>query len=91
MIVDVDENLDDPQLCATIACDIYNHLRASEVQILCLLRTFAILLFCLLKISVFLFVDEYVCPLTLGQEKTGYRLHGKGPKGYQCQHESNSH
>ncbi|KAL0326142.1 UNVERIFIED_CONTAM: Cyclin-A1-1 [Sesamum radiatum] len=30
-IVDVDDNLDDPQLCATIACDIYKHLRASEV------------------------------------------------------------
>ncbi|KAK6132278.1 hypothetical protein DH2020_033978 [Rehmannia glutinosa] len=32
MIVDVDENLDDPQLCATIACDIYKHLRASEAK-----------------------------------------------------------
>lgn len=32
-IVDIDENLDDPQLCATIACDIYKHLRASEVHI----------------------------------------------------------
>ncbi|GER49159.1 cyclin family protein [Striga asiatica] len=31
-IVDIDENLDDPQLCATIACDIYKHLRASEVK-----------------------------------------------------------
>nr|BAE06271.1 cyclin A [Scutellaria baicalensis] len=31
-IVDVDENLDDPQLCATIACDIYKHLRASEAK-----------------------------------------------------------
>ncbi|KAG8389765.1 hypothetical protein BUALT_Bualt01G0012600 [Buddleja alternifolia] len=31
-IVDVDENLDDPQLCATIACDIYKHLRASEIN-----------------------------------------------------------
>ncbi|GER37722.1 cyclin A [Striga asiatica] len=31
-IIDVDENLDDPQLCATIACDIYKHLRASEVK-----------------------------------------------------------
>ncbi|KAK4490128.1 hypothetical protein RD792_000793 [Penstemon davidsonii] len=29
-IKDVDGNLDDPQLCATIACDIYKHLRASE-------------------------------------------------------------
>ncbi|KAK1354142.1 Cyclin N-terminal domain-containing protein [Heracleum sosnowskyi] len=30
-IVDVDENSMDPQLCATMACDIYKHLRASEV------------------------------------------------------------
>ena len=30
-IVDIDDNLEDPQLCATIACDIYKHLRASEV------------------------------------------------------------
>ncbi|KAL1833685.1 hypothetical protein ACET3Z_003336 [Daucus carota] len=29
-IVDVDENTMDPQLCATMACDIYKHLRASE-------------------------------------------------------------
>ncbi|KAL3641240.1 Cyclin-A1-1 [Castilleja foliolosa] len=29
-VVDVDMNLDDPQLCATMACDIYKHLRASE-------------------------------------------------------------
>ncbi|KAL6511998.1 Cyclin-A1-1 [Orobanche gracilis] len=31
-IVDIDENLDDPQLCTTIACDIYKHLRASEAK-----------------------------------------------------------
>jgi len=31
-IVNVDGNYSDPQLCATIACDIYQHLRASEVQ-----------------------------------------------------------
>lgn len=30
-IVNVDDNFLDPQLCATIACDIYKHLRASEV------------------------------------------------------------
>ena len=30
-IVNVDTNYMDPQLCATIACDIYKHLRASEV------------------------------------------------------------
>ncbi|KAK1399817.1 hypothetical protein POM88_009680 [Heracleum sosnowskyi] len=30
-IVDVDENSMDRQLCATMACDIYKHLRASEV------------------------------------------------------------
>ncbi|VFQ82426.1 unnamed protein product [Cuscuta campestris] len=29
-IRDIDDNLDDPQLCASIACDIYKHLRASE-------------------------------------------------------------
>ncbi|EPS73971.1 hypothetical protein M569_00786 [Genlisea aurea] len=31
-IADVDDNLDDPQLCAAIACDIYRHLRASEAK-----------------------------------------------------------
>lgn len=30
-IVDVDGDHKDPQLCATIACDIYNHLRMAEV------------------------------------------------------------
>ena len=30
-VVNVDENYVDPQFCATIACDIYKHLRASEV------------------------------------------------------------
>lgn len=29
--VDVDHNHKDPQLCASIACDIYKHLRAAEV------------------------------------------------------------
>lgn len=28
--VDIDDNMKDPQFCATIACDIYNNLRASE-------------------------------------------------------------
>ncbi|KAL2513138.1 Cyclin-A1-1 [Abeliophyllum distichum] len=32
MAVDVDGNLNDPQLCATIACDIYKHLQASEAK-----------------------------------------------------------
>lgn len=32
MIVDVDENSMDPQLCATMASDIYKHLRESEVH-----------------------------------------------------------
>ncbi|XP_043698812.1 cyclin-A1-4-like isoform X2 [Telopea speciosissima] len=31
-IVNVDDNYKDPQLCATIACDIYKHLRASETK-----------------------------------------------------------
>ncbi|XWS25097.1 hypothetical protein CRYUN_Cryun27aG0041800 [Craigia yunnanensis] len=31
-IIDVDDNCMDPQLCATFACDIYKHLRASEVK-----------------------------------------------------------
>ncbi|TYG76008.1 hypothetical protein ES288_D03G079000v1 [Gossypium darwinii] len=31
-IIDVDDNYMDPQLCATFACDIYKHLRASEVK-----------------------------------------------------------
>lgn len=29
--VDIDDNIKDPQFCATIACDIYKNLRASEV------------------------------------------------------------
>lgn len=33
-IIDVDNNFMDPQLCATFACDIYKHLRASEVFII---------------------------------------------------------
>lgn len=33
-IADVDDNFMDPQLCATMACDIYKHLRASEVHCL---------------------------------------------------------
>lgn len=37
-IVNVDDNLEDPQLCATIACDIYKHLRASEVRIVSVLK-----------------------------------------------------
>ncbi|XAR55550.1 hypothetical protein NMG60_11035651 [Bertholletia excelsa] len=31
-IVDVDNNTMDPQLCASMACDIYKHLRASEAK-----------------------------------------------------------
>ncbi|KAJ6797188.1 putative cyclin-A1-1 [Iris pallida] len=31
-IFDVDNNHKDPQLCATLACDIYNHLRATETK-----------------------------------------------------------
>lgn len=31
-IIDVDNDIMDPQACATIACDIYKHLRASEVR-----------------------------------------------------------
>ncbi|EOY16383.1 Cyclin A1,1 isoform 2, partial [Theobroma cacao] len=31
-IIDVDDNYVDPQFCATFACDIYKHLRASEVK-----------------------------------------------------------
>ncbi|KAL8146184.1 hypothetical protein AgCh_004068 [Apium graveolens] len=31
-IVDVDDKFMDPQMCATMACDIYKHLRASEVK-----------------------------------------------------------
>ena len=33
-VVDIDNNFLDPKFCATIACDIYKHLRASEVNIL---------------------------------------------------------
>lgn len=42
-IVNVDNNYMDTQLCATIACDIYQHLRASEVYVsfsLLLLKAF---------------------------------------------------
>lgn len=31
-IADIDNRFMDPQLCATFACDIYKHLRASEVK-----------------------------------------------------------
>ncbi|KAK4708266.1 hypothetical protein R3W88_029191 [Solanum pinnatisectum] len=31
-IVNIDNNLVDPQLCSTMACDIYKHLRASEAK-----------------------------------------------------------
>ncbi|KAK1321849.1 Cyclin-A1-3 [Acorus calamus] len=31
-IIDVDENCDDPQLCATIVCDIYEFLREKEIK-----------------------------------------------------------
>lgn len=31
--VNVDNNYADPQLCASFACDIYKHLRASEVYL----------------------------------------------------------
>lgn len=31
--VNVDNNFADPQLCASFACDIYKHLRASEVKL----------------------------------------------------------
>ncbi|KAL8167208.1 hypothetical protein V2J09_008707 [Rumex salicifolius] len=31
-VVGIDDNLEDPQLCATFACDIYKHLRASETK-----------------------------------------------------------
>ncbi|CAN0892269.1 CYCA1-1, partial [Linum grandiflorum] len=31
-IVNIDADVDDPQLCATNACDIYKHLRASETK-----------------------------------------------------------
>jgi cyclin A len=31
-VCDVDENYEDPQLCATLASDIYMHLREAEVQ-----------------------------------------------------------
>jgi len=32
-IVNIDNDYMDPQLCATFACDIYKHLRASEVYL----------------------------------------------------------
>uniref|UniRef100_A0A1D1YEE9 Cyclin-A1-1 n=1 Tax=Anthurium amnicola TaxID=1678845 RepID=A0A1D1YEE9_9ARAE len=31
-VVDVDSNYSDPQMCATLACDIYNHLRMAETK-----------------------------------------------------------
>ncbi|XP_075648168.1 cyclin-A1-4-like [Castanea sativa] len=31
-VVDIDNNFSDPKFCATIACDIYKHLRASEAN-----------------------------------------------------------
>lgn len=35
-ICDVDNNFEDPQLCATLASDIYMHLRETEVTHSCL-------------------------------------------------------
>ncbi len=31
-VVDIDNNFMDPKFCPTVACDIYKHLRVSEVQ-----------------------------------------------------------
>ncbi|MQM18053.1 hypothetical protein Taro_051037 [Colocasia esculenta] len=31
-VVDLDNNYSDPQMCATLACDIYNHLRVAETK-----------------------------------------------------------
>lgn len=31
-VVEIDDNFEDPQFCATMACDIYKHLRASEAR-----------------------------------------------------------
>lgn len=33
-VCDVDDNYEDPQLCATLASDIYMHFREAEVRIL---------------------------------------------------------
>lgn len=32
-IFDADNNYEDPQMCATLACDIYKHLRVAEVTL----------------------------------------------------------
>lgn len=44
--VNVDDNFFDPQFCATIACDIYKHLRASEVKDLMTNKLFFSIFFC---------------------------------------------
>lgn len=84
-IVNVDENLNDPQLCATIACDIYKHLRATEVQTYFFIEGCSILVgFVLLtnakdlfsmKVCInyfYIIVHSFVVHLILAKEKASY-------------------
>lgn len=32
-VMEIDNDNEDPQLCASLACDIYNHLRMAEVNL----------------------------------------------------------
>lgn len=66
-IVNVDNKYSDPQLCATIACDIYQHLRASEVQ-----PFFYIILFAL--------YEFYFRMFELWLKKIGFSLHNQRRK-----------
>lgn len=43
--IDVDHNHKDPQLCASIACDIYKHLRMAEVILLSMQKFVPVFLF----------------------------------------------
>lgn len=75
-IIDVDTDFMDPQQCATIACDIYKHLRASEVKRL----KFPFLEFQIQFKDITLFSLFNV--FGSGKEKAFYRLHGKNSERY---------
>lgn len=87
-IIDIDDDHVDPQLCASFACDIYKHLRASEVN----------LHFPWFTHSVFyangIDFEFNNCSETLyisisgisGKEKTIHKLHGENSEGYKSQH-----
>lgn len=79
-IVDVDTDFMDPQQCATIACDIYKHLRASEV-IIFFFYIFKYNLKTYFELLVLKFVP--LCNVNgSGKEKAFNRFHGENSEGY---------